>query len=267
MGHSYLAIFGFKPQEIKVEVKTHSPGFQSGSPELMILQDHHILFEDNHLLAINKPAGILVQGDETGDTPLSELARDYLRNKYNKPGNVFIGVVHRLDRPVSGVVLLAKTSKALARMNELFRSHKTRKTYLAITNKKPPCHQDQLIHWLVKDEARNITKAFVRENKSGQRAELSYVFLGSQQAYHLVQVNPVTGRPHQIRVQLASQGCPITGDLKYGAPTPLPDKSICLHAFQLAFEHPVQKTVVTISAPLPEKGPGPLFAAQIREMA
>ena len=233
----------------------------------MMLQDHHILFEDNHLLAINKPAGILVQGDETGDTPLSELARDYLRHKYNKPGNVFVGVVHRLDRPVSGVVLLAKTSKALARMNELFRSHKTRKTYLAITTQKPPSDRDHLIHWLVKDEARNITRAFARENKSGQRAELSYSLLASQQAYYLVQVNPVTGRPHQIRVQLASQGCPITGDLKYGAPSPLPDKSICLHAFRLAFEHPVQKTLVTISAPLPGIAPWTLFQGLVGEMA
>lgn len=225
----------------------------------MILQDHHILYEDNHLLALNKPAGILVQGDETGDKPLSELAKDYIRSKYNKPGNVFMGVVHRLDRPVSGVVVLAKTSKALARMNELFRSHKTQKTYLAITNKRPPHDQDRLVHWLVKDEARNITKAFARENKSGQRSELSYSLLGSQQAYHLLEVDPVTGRPHQIRVQLASQACPITGDLKYGAPTPLPDKSICLHAYQLVFEHPVQKTPVRIWAPPPEKAPWTLF--------
>jgi 23S rRNA pseudouridine1911/1915/1917 synthase len=232
----------------------------------MILQDHHILFEDNHLLAVNKPAGILVQGDETGDTPLSELAKEYLRRKYNKPGQVFMGVVHRLDRPVSGVVLLAKTSKALARMNELFRSNKTQKTYLALTQQQPPLPQDQLIHWLVKDEARNITKAFVRENKSGLRSELRYTVLGSRQQYHLVQVNPVTGRPHQIRVQLASQGCPILGDLKYGAPAPLPDKSIALHAFQLAFEHPVQKTPVTISAPLPDKAPWSLFKDLVEEV-
>lgn len=215
------------------------------------LQDHHILYEDNHLLAVNKPAGILVQGDETGDIPLSELAKEYIRKKYEKPGNVFMGVVHRLDRPVSGVVLLAKTSKALTRMNELFRTNKTQKTYLALTEKAPPKNQDTLIHWLVKDEARNITKAFPNENKNGLRAELSYQLLASEGGRFLVQVNPVTGRPHQIRVQLASQGCPIVGDLKYGAPTPLPDKSIALHAFRLAFEHPVQKTPVTITAPPP----------------
>lgn len=229
----------------------------------MILQDHHILFEDNHLLAINKSAGLLVQGDETGDIPLSELAKNYLKDKYNKPGKVFVGVVHRLDRPVSGVVLLAKTSKALARMNELFRSNQTRKTYLAISNRRPPREQDRLIHWLVKDETRNTTKAFNKENKNGQRSELSYTYLGTQQDYHLLRVNPVTGRPHQIRVQLASQGCPISGDLKYGAKSPLPDKSICLHAFRLQFEHPVQKTLLQITAPLPVTAPWPLF----RQMA
>jgi 23S rRNA pseudouridine1911/1915/1917 synthase len=233
----------------------------------MILTNQHILFEDNHLLAINKPAGILVQGDETGDPPLSALAQDYLREKYGKPGNVFVGVVHRLDRPVSGVVVLAKTSKALARMNALFRSRETRKTYLAISNQAPPADQDQLLHWLVKDEARNVTRAFAQENKSGQRAELGYRYLGSQQGFHLLEVHPITGRPHQIRVQLASQGCPITGDLKYGAPRPLPDKSICLHAFRLAFAHPVQKTLLSITAPLPEKAPWNLFEGRIRELA
>jgi 23S rRNA pseudouridine1911/1915/1917 synthase len=215
------------------------------------LLDQHIIYEDNHLLAINKPAGILVQGDETGDLPLSELAKVYLKEKYNKPGNVFAGVAHRLDRPVSGLVLLAKTSKALSRLNELFRSNKIKKTYLALTHKRPPQQTDQLLHWLLKDEARNITKAFTRENTSGQRSELSYTLLAQEKDQYLLQVNPVTGRPHQIRVQLASQGCPITGDLKYGALQPLPDKSICLHAYQLQFEHPTQKTLISLKASLP----------------
>ncbi|WP_026461907.1 RluA family pseudouridine synthase [Adhaeribacter aquaticus] len=231
--------------------------------ENFVLQDHHILYEDNHLLAINKPSGILVQGDDTGDVPLSELAKDYIRTKYNKPGNVFMGVIHRLDRPVSGVVLLAKTSKALSRMNELFRSNKTKKTYLAISGKRPPHAKDTLIHWLVKDDARNTTKAFAKENKQGLRSELSYNLLATQADYNLFKVNPVTGRPHQIRVQLASQGCPITGDLRYGAPTPMPDKSICLHAFQLEFEHPIQKTLLTISAMPPNKQPWQNFTNEI----
>jgi 23S rRNA pseudouridine1911/1915/1917 synthase len=217
------------------------------------LRDHHLVYEDNHLLVINKPAGILVQGDETGDKPLSELAKDYLREKYQKPGNVFMGVVHRLDRPVSGLVLLAKTSKALTRMNELFRNDKIQKTYLAITQQKTPKATDQLVHWLVKDESRNVTKAYATNQKKGLRSELSYQLLGQHQEYYLLQVNPVTGRPHQIRVQLASQGCPLLGDLKYGARTPLPDKSIGLHAWQLQFEHPTQKTIICLTAPLPEK--------------
>ena len=222
-----------------------------------------VLYEDNHVLAVNKPAGLLVHGDETGDATLADMAKAYIKEKYNKPGNVFVGVVHRLDRPVSGVVLLAKTSKALARMNELFRSNKTQKTYLALTTSKPPKSQDRLVHWLVKDAARNTTKAFARENKSGLRAELSYTLLASQQGYTLLQVNPVTGRPHQIRVQLASQGCPIAGDLRYGAPAPMSDKSICLHAFQLAFIHPVQQMPVVIRAPLPAQAPWTLFQQQV----
>jgi 23S rRNA pseudouridine1911/1915/1917 synthase len=211
-----------------------------------------VLYEDNHILAVNKPAGLLVHGDETGDTTLADLAKAYIRQKYNKPGNVFVGVVHRLDRPVSGVVLLAKTSKSLARLNELFRSKKTHKTYWAVVANRPPQEEGMLVHWLVKDSSRNITKAFAKENKSGQRAELNYKLLKVQQHKYLLEVNPITGRPHQIRVQLASMQCPILGDLKYGAPLPLPDKSIALHARQLQFEHPTLKTPVTISALPPQ---------------
>lgn len=204
------------------------------------------------MLVVNKPAGLLVHGDETGDVTLADLAKEYIREKYNKPGNVFVGVVHRLDRPVSGVVLLAKTSKALARLNELFRSKKTIKTYWAVVQNRPKQEQGNLVHWLVKDSSRNVTKAFAKENSNGARSELNYTMLTSQQGKYLLEVNPITGRPHQIRVQLASMGCSILGDLKYGAPQPLPDKSIALHARRLRFTHPTLKTEVNVSAPLPD---------------
>ena len=210
-----------------------------------------VLFEDNHVLVVNKPAGLLVHGDETGDTTLADLAKEYIRQKYNKPGNVFIGVVHRLDRPVSGVVLLAKTSKALGRLNELFKSRKTQKTYWAVVQQKPQAEQGTLVHWLVKDTSRNVTKAYARENNSGLRSELHYKLLSANKGKYLLEVNPITGRPHQIRVQLASMKCSILGDLKYGAASPLPDKSIALHARQLQFEHPTLKKPITVSAPLP----------------
>lgn len=203
------------------------------------------------MLVVNKPAGLLVHGDETGDECLADIAKLYLKEKYNKPGNVFVGVVHRLDRPVSGVVLLAKTSKALTRLNELFRSKKTIKTYWAVVHNKPAVEQQTLVHWLIKDSSRNVTKAYARENSNGQRSELSYRLISQHQKSYLLEVNPITGRPHQIRVQLASMNCPIAGDLKYGAPAPLPDKSIALHARRLQFEHPTLKTIISVSAPPP----------------
>ncbi len=214
-----------------------------------------IVFEDNHLLIVNKPAGLLVHGDDTGDRTLADVAKEYLKEKYNKPGKVFIGVVHRLDRPVSGIVLLAKTSKALARLNELFRSRKTSKTYWAIVEKKPEHEQGTLVHWLQKNSSNNTTKAFAKENSNGLRSELHYRLLNGQDGKFLLEVNPITGRPHQIRVQLASMRCPIAGDLKYGAPAPLADKSIALHAQSLQFEHPTLKTPLTVSAPPPRTGP------------
>lgn len=210
-----------------------------------------ILYEDNHLLAINKRTGMLVQGDATGDEPLVEVCKKYIKEKYNKPGEVFLGVVHRLDRPVSGVVVFARTSKALDRMNALFRDRQTKKTYWAIVNTKPAKETGTLVHWLIKNEAKNKTTAYARENKEGLRSELSYQFLKQRSGYFLLEVNPVTGRPHQIRVQLASMNCPIVGDLKYGYEVANADQSICLHARQLEFIHPVKKEKISIQAPLP----------------
>lgn len=211
-----------------------------------------VLFEDNHLIAINKRAGVLVQGDITGDVPLSEMVKEYIKEKYRKPGAVFLGVVHRLDRPVSGVVVFARTSKSLERMNELFRNRETQKIYHAIVYGKPAKTSDTLVHWLVKDESRNKTTAYKREHADGLRSELSYEVQADNGRYSLLEVHPVTGRPHQIRVQLSSMGCPIVGDLKYGAEEANPDASICLHASKLQFIHPVRKEPVTITAPLPQ---------------
>jgi 23S rRNA pseudouridine1911/1915/1917 synthase len=203
------------------------------------------------LLVINKPAGFLVQGDSTGDIPLAEIGKKYIGEKYQKPGDVFLGVVHRLDRPVSGVLVFARTSKALERMNALFKNRETKKTYWALVRQKPPQPEGTLVHWLEKDEKKNRTTAFRRETPNGQRSELSYKVRSQSSGLFLIEVNPVTGRPHQIRVQLASMGCVIEGDLKYGAPSASGDSSILLHARQLEFIHPVRKEQMTIVAPLP----------------
>jgi 23S rRNA pseudouridine1911/1915/1917 synthase len=214
-----------------------------------------VLYEDNHLLVINKPAGILVQGDATGDKPLVEHCKDYIKEKYQKPGAVFLGVVHRLDRPVSGVVVFARTSKSLDRMNAQFRDKQTIKTYWAIVKNKPRKTEDTLIHWLLKDEKKNKTTFFIKETSGALRSELSYKILGHEHAHWLLQVNPVTGRPHQIRVQLSSIGCPIAGDIKYGSDEPIEDgHSIALHAKSLEFIHPVKKEPIKVSAPLPDNG-------------
>ncbi len=212
----------------------------------------NVLYEDNHLLVINKPAGELVQGDETGNEPLVERCKKYIKEKYNKPGEVFLGVVHRLDRPVSGVVIFARTSKALERMNELFRERETKKIYWALIKNKPKQESGTLVHWLLKNEKNNKVTAFAKENKDGQRSELNYRLLKHQSGFYLLEVNPITGRPHQIRVQLSSMRCPIVGDVKYGYEHPNVDHSICLHARQLQFVHPVKKENISIVAALPK---------------
>ena len=218
-----------------------------------------ILYEDNHLVAVNKQPGQLVQGDATGDEPLAERVKQYLKEKYKKPGKVFLGVVHRLDRPVSGVVVFARTSKALARMNELFRDKQTQKTYWAIVGKAPSPPSGRLVHWLVKDEKKNKATAYEKEHPQGKLSELGYELVGHQGGFFLLKVNPLTGRPHQIRVQLAVMGCPIVGDLKYGYAKPNEDGSICLHAKSLEFAHPVTKARLLLEAGPPRAGAWALF--------
>ena len=212
-----------------------------------------VLYEDNHIIVVNKQSGEIVQGDKTGDTPLSDIVKAYLKEKYNKPGNVFLGVVHRLDRPVSGVVLFAKTSKALPRLNKLFAEHKkVKKTYWAIVANKPPQESGTLTHWLTRNEKTNTAKAYEREIPNSKKAVLDYRLVAASERYFLLEVQLHTGRHHQIRCQLAKMGCPIKGDLKYGAPRSNPDGSICLHARYLELEHPVSHENISITAPVPQ---------------
>lgn len=212
-----------------------------------------VIYEDNHIIVVNKQSGEIVQGDKTGDTPLSDIVKAYLKEKYNKPGNVFLGVVHRLDRPVSGVVLFAKTSKALPRLNKLFAEHeKVKKTYWAIVANKPPQESGTLTHWLTRNEKTNTAKAYEREVPNSKKAVLDYRLAAASERYFLLEVQLHTGRHHQIRCQLAKMGCPIKGDLKYGAPRSNPDGSICLHARYLELEHPVSHENISITAPVPQ---------------
>ena len=214
----------------------------------------NVLYEDNHIIVVNKQSGEIVQGDKTGDTPLSDIVKAYLKEKYNKPGNVFLGVVHRLDRPVSGVVLFAKTSKALPRLNKLFAEHeKVKKTYWAIVANKPTQESGTLTHWLTRNEKTNTAKAYDREVPNSKKAVLDYRLIAASERYFLLEIQLHTGRHHQIRCQLAKMGCPIKGDLKYGAPRSNPDGSICLHARYLELEHPVSHEAISITAPVPQE--------------
>ena len=204
------------------------------------------IYEDNHIIVVAKQAGEIVQADKTGDRTLADDVKDYIKERYAKPGAVFLGIPHRLDRPVSG-----RTSKALARLNEMFRTGKVRKTYWAIVKDLPPEPEGTLTHWLVRNEKQNKSFAYDHERPGAKRAVLDYRLIGHSQRYHLLEVQLHTGRHHQIRCQLARMGCPIVGDLKYGAPRSNPDGSICLHARRVAFEHPVSHQPIDVEAPLP----------------
>ncbi len=210
------------------------------------------IYEDNHIIIVNKESGEIVQGDKTGDTPLSEVVKVYIKEKYAKPGNVFLGVVHRLDRPVSGLVLFARTSKALPRLNEMFRTGGVHKTYWAITKNAPPADSGLLTNWLVRNEKQNKSYAYDREVPNSKKAMLEYRVIGRSDNYSLLEINLMTGRHHQIRCQLAAMGCPIKGDLKYGAQRSNPDGSISLMARRIDFIHPVSKERICVEAPLPD---------------
>jgi 23S rRNA pseudouridine1911/1915/1917 synthase len=213
-----------------------------------------VIYEDNHIIAVNKNCSEIVQGDKTGDSPLSEIVKEYIREKYKKPGNVFVGVTHRLDRPTSGVVLFARTSKALARLNDMFKEKDTiRKTYWAVVDQKPPKTEDTLHHWLVRNTQQNKSYAYEKEVPESQEALMSYRLLGSSDKYHLLEIKLYTGRHHQIRAQLAAIGLKIKGDMKYSFPRSNPGGGIHLHARKIEFEHPVSKEKISIIAKVPDE--------------
>lgn len=223
-------------------------------------QNLQILHEDNHLIIVNKRPGDIVQGDKTGDLPLSEVVKQYLRIKYNKPGNVYLGVVHRLDRPTSGIVLFAKTSKALPRLNKLFKEKDARKTYWAIVKNAPPHSEGMLVHYMKRNPKQNKSYAHTKEVPESKKAILEYHILKELNNYFLLEVDLHTGRHHQIRSQLSAIGCPIKGDLKYGFDRSNKDASIHLHARKLSFVHPVKKKEINIIAPPPKD---PLWDASL----
>ena len=209
------------------------------------------LYEDNHLIIVNKPAGYLVQGDKTGDLPLNEIVKEYIRITYKKPGDAYLGTIHRLDRPASGVLIFAKTSKALIRMNKLFAENKIEKIYWMLSEELAPESEAKLTHYLIKDRNKNTSRAFVKEKKGAKKSTLKYSLQKSINGNQLYVIKLETGRPHQIRVQMATIGCPIIGDVKYGAPKPLDDSSIALHCRSISFIHPVSKEKIFVHAPFP----------------
>lgn len=210
-----------------------------------------VLYEDNHIIVVNKRVGDIVQGDKTGDKPLSEVVKEYLKEKYNKPGEVFLGVVHRLDRPTTGIVMFARTSKALARLNELFKNRETEKTYWAVVKQKPQPEEATLVHYLVRNEKSNTSRAHAKEVPNSKKASLEYKVIKTLNSYTALEILLHTGRHHQIRAQLAAIGSSIKGDLKYGADRSNADGGIHLHARRLKFTHPVSKETISIVAPVP----------------
>lgn len=229
--------------------------------------NYTVIYEDNHLIAVNKPAGWLVQGDETGDTPISEYVKEYIKHRYKKPGDVFLGTVHRIDRPVSGAVIFARTSKALERMNKLFAEREVAKRYLAVIERRPEELEGTLLHWIAKDPEKNIAMiANTQKNKHYKFAKLEYKLLAGVGDQYLLEVIPHTGRPHQIRAQLSKIGFPIRGDVKYGARKANEDARIHLHSAALEFIHPVKNESVIIKAPLPNDQVWRLFRQALGDM-
>lgn len=221
--------------------------------------EDRILFEDNHLLIVNKLPSEIVQGDKTGDVCLLDDVKSYIKETYNKPGNVYAGLIHRIDRPVSGAVIFAKTSKALSRMTIKIKEREFSKTYLAVVKNRPPKDADELSDYMIKNESQNKSYIVKSNTKGAKLAQLMYRVIGSSDSYYLLEVELITGRHHQIRAQLANMGCPIKGDLKYGFPRSNPDASISLHAYKLNFEHPTLKTMIEVKAPKPSGMPWDAF--------
>lgn len=222
------------------------------SEKILSTKDNlQVLHEDNHIIVVNKRVGDIVQGDKTGDKPLSDVVKEYIKEKYNKPGEVFLGVVHRLDRPTTGIVVFARTSKALTRLNDLFKNRETQKTYWAVVKNQPPKTEDTLVHFLKRNPKNNTSKAYTKEVSDSKKASLDYKIIKKLDNYYALEINLHTGRHHQIRSQLSAIGCPIKGDLKYGFDRSNPDGGIHLHARKLILNHPVTKETLEITAPVP----------------